>query len=250
MLFTKPASFRLVWLLCLTILLASCGGKQKKTEDEPKVLTPEQIRIMELVKFGPDPYLASAPDIKPEDKPAYDALIKEYKATVKLLSTDEAAAEAKLKEYLEKYPSYSGPAYNLGILEQKRGNAEAAKDYFNMAIKRNPNNLNARNELALIYRDEGNFGDAEKEYLDIIKRWGGYLTAYKNLGILYDLYLGRFEEALPYYKKYNSLIPEPDKQVTGWIIDIERRMAAQSQEAEPQPQQPEATTDSTQTEGQ
>lgn len=221
-----------VWLLIAAIFLASCGTKEVK-EEEPVALTPEQIRIMELVKFGPDPYLASAPVVKPEDKPKFDAMKKEYEGIVKLLATDEAAAESQLKQFMEAHPEYSGAAYNLAVLEKKRGNTTAAKEYLDTAIKRNPSNLNARNELALIFRDEGNFADAEKEYLEIIKRWGGYLTAYKNIGILYDLYMGRFADALPYYKKYNALVAEPDKQVNGWIVDIERRLATQPAAAQP-----------------
>jgi tetratricopeptide (TPR) repeat protein len=127
---------------------------------------------------------------------------------------------------MEKYPTYSGAAYNLAVLEKKRGNVEMELKYLEEAIKRNPKNLNARNLRALIYRDQGKFADAEKEYKDIIKLWGGYLTAYKNLGILYDLYMGKVDLALPYYKKYNSLVAQPDKQVNGWIVDIERRMGA------------------------
>jgi tetratricopeptide (TPR) repeat protein len=217
MLFTKQASKYAVAFL-LVAFLASCGGASKK-EEEAVELTPEQIRIMELVKFGPDPYEAKAPVVLPEAVTEFDLIMKQ------LAAGDEAGAEVQLKAIAEKYPELSGALYNLGVMEKKRGNIESAKGYLNSAIDRNTNNLNARNLRALIYRDEGNFSEAEKEYLEIIKIWGGYLTAYKNLGILYDLYMGKFEEALPYYKKYNALVPEADKQVSGWIVDIERRLA-------------------------
>lgn len=218
MLFTKPRCKFFV-LLVLAVFLASCGGASKKNEDEVVELTPEQIRIMELVKFGPDPYESNLPVLAPETKVEFDLVIKQ------LVAGDELGAEQQLKAFAKKYPELSGALYNLGVMEQKRGNLEAAKEYLNQAITRNANNLNARNLRALIYRDEGDFPAAEKEYQEIIKLWGGYLTAYKNLGILYDLYMGRFEEALPYYQKYNALIPQPDKQVYGWIVDIERRLA-------------------------
>lgn len=228
MLFTKPGQLSAILFLSV-FFLVSCGGAEKK-EEEPVAFTPEQIRIMELAKFGPDPYDASAPAFKAEDKEGkakYDALKAEFKSATKLLDTDELAAERKLKELMDKYPVYSGAAYNLAVLEKNRANVKAEKDYLDEAIKRNANNLNARNLRALIYRDEGKFAEAEKEYLDIIKIWGGYLTAYKNIGILYDLYMGRPLDALPYYKKYTSLIAQPDKQVSGWIVDIERRLGAQ-----------------------
>ncbi len=240
--FTNPG--KISALLFITVFfLVSCGGADKK-EEEPVALTTEQIRIMELVKFGPDPYLATAPVFKKEDKEAkakFDALKAEFESATKLLASDEAAAEVKLKALMEKYPTYSGPVYNLAVLEKNRGNVKAEKDYLDEAIKRNPMNFSARNLRALIYRDDGKFADAEKEYLEIIKLWGGYLTAYKNIGILYDLYMGRSSDALPYYKKYNFLIPTPDKQVTGWIVDIERRVGTQPV---PQVQESAPTTDS------
>jgi tetratricopeptide (TPR) repeat protein len=224
----KASVFHVV-LLSLTILLSSCAGSKK--EEEPVALTPEQIRIMELVKFGPDPYEAKAPVVVPEAKAAFDAAMKS------LNSGDESGAEAQFKVMMEKYPTLSGSAYNLAVMAKKKGNLKVAKEYLNTAIGRNGNNLNARSLRAQICREEGNFPDAEKEYLEIIKLWGGYLTAYKNLGILYDLYMGDSVKALPYYKKYQSLIAQPDKQVNGWIIDIERRSgvkpAAQPQAAAP-----------------
>jgi tetratricopeptide (TPR) repeat protein len=242
MLFTNPVKMYALFFVAVFFLI-SCGGAEKK-EEEPVALTPEQIRIMELVKFGPDPYEASAPVFKAEDtegKAKYDALKAEFESATSLLASDELAAERKLKELMDKYPTYSGAAYNLAVLEKKRANLQMQKEYLDEAVKRNPKNLNARNLRALIYRDEGKFAEAEKEYLEIIQLWGGYLTAYKNIGILYDLYMGRSLDALPFYKKYNYLIATPDKQVTGWIVDIERRLGTQPV---PQVQESAPITDS------
>ena len=44
-----------------------------------------------------------------------------------------------------------------------------------------------------------------------------------NLGILYDIYLGKTELALQHYRKYQQVLAEPDKRVGGWIKDLERR---------------------------
>ena len=61
----------------------------------------------------------------------------------------------------------------------------------------------------------------------MLNLWGGYAPAYRNLGILYDLYFGDIEKALGYYQDYQAFFAEPNRQVKGWIVDIERRLKAQ-----------------------
>lgn len=210
-------------LSMMIVFLASCATQKK---EEPAALTADQLRIMELVKFGPDPYKASAPVVTKEEKQKYAAIKMEFSAITKVLKTDEASAEPQLKAFMEKYPSYSGAAYDLAVLEKKRGNLQQAKEYLKIAIARNGKNLDALALQAIIARDEGDFANAEKGYKDILALWGGYLPAYKNLGILYDLYMSDPAKALPYYEKYNRLIAEPDKQVHGWVVDIQRRVGS------------------------
>ena len=49
--------------------------------------------------------------------------------------------------------------------------------------------------------------------------------AYLNLGILYELYLGRLDDALQAYQKYQALSESADQRVAGWVSDLERRLA-------------------------
>ena len=71
----------------------------------------------------------------------------------------------------------------------------------------------------------------------MIQRWGGCLEAYKALGVLLDLYMGRSEDALGYYRQYNDLLPEPSVEVKGWIADIERQLGIFVEEPPPQEEQ-------------
>ena len=50
-----------------------------------------------------------------------------------------------------------------------------------------------------------------------------------NLAILYELYMGRYAEALAAYQDYQLVLDEPDTKVNGWLIDLERRVAAYAQ---------------------
>jgi hypothetical protein len=53
-----------------------------------------------------------------------------------------------------------------------------------------------------------------------------YAPAYLNLAILYELYMGRFADALLAYQDYQLALPQPDSRVSGWMMDLERRISA------------------------
>ena len=47
--------------------------------------------------------------------------------------------------------------------------------------------------------------------------------------ILYDLYLGKKNQALEHYHLYQALLAQPDRQVSGWIADVTRQLASSEQ---------------------
>ena len=75
-------------------------------------------------------------------------------------------------------------------------------------------------------RRAGRFADAETHYLACIEAQPAYANAHLNLAILYELYMGRLGEALAAYNEYQLALPEPDTKVGGWMMDLERRVAA------------------------
>ncbi len=86
--------------------------------------------------------------------------------------------------------------------------AETAEAHYNMGLAR---------------RREGKFIEAEREYrtsLDQNPSLGA--TAY-NLAILYEIYMGRPDDALTYYKTYVKLGGERREEVQRWIDAIEKR---------------------------
>ncbi|MGQ0383740.1 MAG: tetratricopeptide repeat protein [Gammaproteobacteria bacterium] len=56
-----------------------------------------------------------------------------------------------------------------------------------------------------------------------------------NMGVLFDLYLGRPEAALAEYERYQVLAGTPDLQVTAWITEVRRRAGLEEQSAEANP---------------
>ncbi|CAA0121943.1 Uncharacterised protein [BD1-7 clade bacterium] len=235
---TRP---RLALVASVVVILAACSGAPRKSESElrpetadsgvqngagslpgQQVFSPDTIMSSQFTaeSFGPNPYLANAPYVSDIDKQAMASALALIEA-----GETEKAQEA-LESLVESLPRFSGPAYNLAQLKKDQKDLEGAQKAAQLAVERNQYNMYARNLLALIYREQGDFENAEIQYKEALSIWGGYAPAYRNLGILYDMYMGQPEKALGYYKQYNMLQAEPSKQVTGWTVDIERRVAA------------------------
>ena len=73
-------------------------------------------------------------------------------------------------------------------------------------------------------RQAGDFANAEKQYRLCLMVRPDFKDAYLNLGILYELYLGKLDLALQAYRSYQGLLEEPDRKVEGWVMDLERRL--------------------------
>jgi tetratricopeptide (TPR) repeat protein len=151
----------------------------------------------------------------------------EFEQAVALLQEDRyREAEALLLTITGEQPELAGPWINLGQIYVALGQPEEARQAFEAAVAANPYNCTAHNELGLLARVNGDFEAAERHYLNCIERVPDDRAAYLNLGILYELYLGRLPEALVSYRQYQSLGTEPDRQVEGWVVDLQRRLGS------------------------
>jgi Tfp pilus assembly protein PilF len=134
-------------------------------------------------------------------------------------------AESLLKELTARDPLLSGPWVNLGGVYEALGDNDAAQHAYKKAIDANPNNCAAYVDLGVLSRRAGDFLTAEANYLACAQRVPNFREAYLNLGILYELYLGRLDDALKAYQTYQTLSESPDMRVAGWVSDLERRIA-------------------------
>jgi tetratricopeptide (TPR) repeat protein len=113
---------------------------------------------------------------------------------------------------------------NLGLAYFKLHKLDLAEQAFREAIIRNNRDAVAYNQLGILQRYKGQFEAARNQYQRAIQIDSDYALAHLNLGILFDLYLQDLELALQQYQKYLALITEEDSQVSGWIVDIKRRL--------------------------
>jgi len=234
--FNKPllASIVLLGLLtsCSSNPEKSAGAKVEKpatAESNPKaaadtekaapvVKAPIPSSVLPAGPVTPNPYLQNP------QKFSEQVEINFRDAVASMQQKNWAHAEAVLKQLAEKNPKLSGVYLNLGIVYRNKGDAEKAAAEFNRAIAANMKNVDAYNQLAVLKREAGDFNAAEGLYQKALTIWPFYPEGHKNIAILYDLYLGKPEQALPHYQAYQQLLPAPDKQVDSWVADLQRRL--------------------------
>lgn len=213
-------------IIFISVVLVACSGTPTKKLDPVQEDQASSVASFDFNRAKKRPYKAIEFGENPNSSILIvDSARQEFRFAVEALrGGNQDLAEQQLKEMLQRYPELSGPAYNLAVLKKEQGDVEQVEHYLSMALERNPNNFDALNMQAHSLREAGEFDRAEQIYHQIIAAWGGYAPAYRNMGVLYDLYMGRLEEALVYYRQYNFMLNEPDPQVYGWIIDTERRL--------------------------
>jgi tetratricopeptide (TPR) repeat protein len=185
-------------------LLGACAGQQVNSTVDANV----ESKIIEI----------------PEQAAA------DFKVAIGLMNQNKLSdALAAFEKMTKAYPELSGPYANIGVIHGRNGDWASARDALLISSQKNDKNIKVLNQLGLAYRHLGEFKQAESIYLDAIKRDASTAQSYLNLGILYDIYMGQFVKASDYYQKYQSLQNEPDRQVAGWIVDINRRAGIKSQ---------------------
>ncbi|MCU7798441.1 MAG: tetratricopeptide repeat protein [Candidatus Thiodiazotropha sp. (ex Myrtea spinifera)] len=192
---TKPARL----ILCLTLLLGGCTAMQERPSSQEASSTGE--------------------------KKVSTALEKDYAAALKSLREgDTKQAKRQFSQLAADNPRLAGPQTNLGIIQLKENDPAAAEQSFRNAIKSNPDSAPAHNQLGLSLRMQGRFQEAEQAYQAALKAEPVYRMAHRNLGILYDLYLEKPKQALEHYRVCQKLADAEDREIKGWILDLERRL--------------------------
>lgn len=192
-------SIKPLWLgLCAAILIGGCSSL-------------------------PSPSAKSGAD-SPEQKPVDSALQRRYEEALQTLREgDLDRAKARFGQLAEEHPKLSGPLINLGIIHLKQNDPEAAEQALREALSRNPGSAPAHNQLGVTLRMLGRFKEAEQAYRTALELDPVYPLAHRNLGILYDLYLAEPGKALEQYRICQQMAEAPDKEIKGWILDLERR---------------------------
>ncbi len=167
---------------------------------------------------------ASSP--KPVSQGAAPAdLPRDYQQALQLMQEGRYAdAIVPLEKLTRSYSDASGPYTNLGIAHANLGNSTAAIEALERAVKTNPANAVAQNQLGMLYREAGRFDDAQTAYKAALAADAGYPLAHRNLGILFDLYLQQPAQALPHYEAYAQAQAGEDQEINIWIAELKQRL--------------------------
>jgi len=137
-------------------------------------------------------------------------------------SGNNTEAELEFKQVALQFPQLATPYVNLGILYRKTGRLDQSEDALKTAVERNDGSAVAWTELGATQRLRGEFPNAAASYEKAISADPNFAPAYRNLGVVSDLYLGDPERALTAFERYKELTGE-EKPVSGWIAELRAR---------------------------
>ena len=180
---------------------------------------------------APDPARDPAGNSKPTGSVPAPAASVPLNVSVRFQEAVAAAehgqADVALQEFaaLESVaPSVSGPSLNKGILLARAGRWKDAATALEEAVKRNPASAVPLDELGIVYRQLGQFPQAQEAYGRALDLDGSAPRIHRNLGVFLDLYAQKSMDALAHYEKAQALGGGEDKQLAGWIAEIRQRL--------------------------
>ena len=119
----------------------------------------------------------------------------------------EKVAEGKLKLLVSTGRGTAEAYFNLGIIEFRRGDLEAAAKNFEKADTLRPNDAETQNNLGVIYCFRGNYRRAEQLLRQSVEKKPDWAKGWDNLGL--TLYrMERFKDAREAFEKEVAIAPE------------------------------------------
>lgn len=155
--------------------------------------------------------------VAPQAQAAYQ------RAVVAMKSGQTKRAFRLFNSVSKKYPGFSGPQINIGLIHLKKNRLKKAEAAFKKAIQINRDNAVSYNLLGVVYRRSGKFIEAKEAYQKALSKDPEYANAHLNLGVLYDIYMDDIKRALHHYEEYQKYTKTADKRVAKWIVDLNRR---------------------------
>ncbi len=130
------------------------------------------------------------------------ALVHYSEGTQQLVQRNYSKALSSLIKAHEIQPTNSKILNNLGMAFYFRKKKDQALKYLNLAVKHNPENFDALNNLASIYVKMGQLQKAKRVYLSIAKnlKYESQFRTYYNLGVI-ELAENNKKKAVEHFKE-------------------------------------------------
>jgi len=107
---------------------------------------------------------------------------------------------------------------------QQQGRTSEALERYREAFTLNPGSAITANNLALLLREQGRFGEAVTVLEEGLRHSPETAELHYNLAVISELYLLDLDDALTHYRRYRELTNSEENRVAGWIADLERRL--------------------------
>ena len=192
---------KLISFILFVMLLSACASNSTK---------PEIVIDKEIVKN------------KPLISTAHKA---EYDKGLSFLQTKQYDnAQAVFTKLIDVYPELTGAYVNLALCYSAQSNDEEAEKLLGKALQIDPNHIDALIQKAALSQKAGAFKDVERYLLTANKIDKSNELVQFNLGVLYELYLQQYDDAIEHYQNYLALTSNSDSDtVKLWIKLLERK---------------------------
>lgn len=211
-------------LVFVQLILTGCAGQPLVGESGRETGTVD-VSVTPAELPAVNPYLQERRSVPAQAQRRYE------RAQVLIEEKDWPGALLELQGLAKSYPLLSGPCLNLAMLSRQLGDVSEAQHWFQKSISINARNIRAYDEYGVFLREQGRFDEAETIYLQALEQWEASAETHRNIGILYDLYVGKPEQALEHYNRYQMLTGGGDREVAAWIADLQRRHRSAEQGA-------------------
>jgi len=209
------------------LLISGCAGKVQLLESGQKMTLKSTVQYIPRMTFldgKEQSYEAS-------ENPYLDIRSKVNKGSVLLFIEAKKAkrngqlsvAKQKLGVITKKDESLSGPWSMLGDIAVAEKEFKIATAYYKKSIQITPQNVNAYTALATAKRLMGEFNVSQHTLEAALKIWPDFPEAHLNLGILYDMYLNKPEQAQMHMEAYLYLTGYKNKQAKAWFEEVRSR---------------------------
>ena len=119
---------------------------------------------------------------------------------VALMDSDFSAAAERLEQAVQLEPTFAEAHYNLGLLYGDMDRAEQAVEHIQTARDLDPDVFDYTVAMAKAYAEAGDYTDARRLFNEVVERQPDNLTAINNLAVI-ALREGNEQEALEYVEE-------------------------------------------------
>lgn len=106
----------------------------------------------------------------------------------------------------------------------QQGRISEAVAHYRESFQLDPGNALTANNLALLLQEQGRFDEAVAILEQGLRHSPSTAELHYNIAVISELYLLDLDGALSHYRRYRELAGNEEKQVAGWIADLERRL--------------------------